>query len=148
MRFKFILPIAFALVPAISSANTCEIDIGSSDSMAYDTKQVSVPASCEEFTVNFHHNGALPVGGMGHNWVLSKTADVNDIARKGADVGLKNDYLPDDDRIITATPLIGGGESATVKIKTSELSSDGKYTYFCTFPGHSYAMRGELKFGS
>lgn len=148
MHFKFILPIAFALVPAISSANTCEVDVGSSDSMAFDKKVVNVPTDCEKFTVNFHHNGALPKGGMGHNWVLTKTADVNAIAQKGSDAGLKNDYLPDDDRIITATPLIGGGESATVTINTSELSSDEQYTYFCTFPGHSYAMRGELKFGS
>ncbi|HTL91317.1 MAG TPA: plastocyanin/azurin family copper-binding protein [Steroidobacteraceae bacterium] len=56
--------------------------------------------------------------------------------------------LPEHDaRIIAATPIVGGGESATVKFATSLLQAGARYAFFCTSPGHSTVMRGTFKFG-
>ncbi len=146
MRFSyFFIPLAFAL-PNFVSANTCEVAISAGDSWAYNTKAISVPSDCEEFTVNFKHTGQLSKEGLGHNWVLAKTSDVNAIAQAGSTEGLENDFLPqDDDRVIAYTPIIGGGESASTTFKTSVLNTNENYTFFCSFPGHTFMMRGSLK---
>ncbi|SCZ06004.1 azurin [Pseudomonas sp. NFACC37-1] len=83
---------------------------------------------------------------MGHNWVLSKTSDVHGIATDGITAGSANSFLKTgDSRIIAHTRLIGGGESADVIFNVSELSPDESYTFFCSFPGHSVLMKGQLK---
>jgi len=148
MRFSyFLIPIAFAL-PNLASANTCEIDVSAGDTWAYDTKSISVPSDCKEFTVNFKHTGELSKEGLGHNWVLAKTSDVNPIAQAGSTRGLENNFLPeDDDRVIAYTPIIGGGETTSTTFNTSELDANEKYTFFCSFPGHTFMMRGSLKLG-
>ncbi|EMR14006.1 azurin blue-copper protein [Methylophaga lonarensis MPL] len=145
MRIRFLLPLAVVFFPAMAVADSCEFTIGSADSMSFDTRSIVVPASCESFTVTLQHNGRLPKTGMGHNWVLTRNADTTDVARAGASAGIANDFLPQDDsRIIAATPIIGGGESASVTFETALLSKDESYTYFCSFPGHSAMMRGSL----
>jgi azurin len=145
MRYKYLFSLAF--FPAIAFATPCEITVSSSDTMTYDTRLITVPLSCQEFTVNFQHKGRMPKTGMGHNWVLAKSADVADIAKTGVASGAVNNFLPQDDsRIIAATPLLGGGESATIKFKTSALNKEEAYTYFCSYPGHWSMMRGGLKF--
>ncbi|MCX4190501.1 azurin [Methylophaga sp. OBS3] len=146
MRFSYLfIPLAFAL-PNLASANTCEVAVSSNDSWAYDTKAISIPAECKEFTVNFSHNGQLSKEGLGHNWVLAKTADVNAIAQDGGTQGLENNFLPQNDaRIIASTPIIGGGESASTTFKTSALDANESYTFFCSFPGHTFMMRGTVK---
>ncbi len=59
----------------------------------------------------------MPVTSMGHNWVLSETGNLQDIAMKGAGAGADNDYLPQgDDRILAHTKLVGGGESTTIHL--------------------------------
>lgn len=88
----------------------------------------------------------MPVAAMGHNWVLSKTSDVQSITTQGIAAGSANSFLKTGDkRIIAQTRLIGGGESTNVTFNVSELSPDETYSYFCSFPGHSVLMKGQLK---
>lgn len=142
----YLLPLAFVSSISIASANTCEVAISSADTWSYDTKAISVPAECKEFTVNFSHKGKLSKEGLGHNWVLAKTADVNAIAQDGGTQGLENNFLkPGDERVIANTPIIGGGESTSTTFKTSVLDANENYTFFCSFPGHTFMMRGTLK---
>ncbi len=146
MRFSyFLIPLAFAL-PNLASANSCEVAVSSADTWAYDTKEITVPGDCKEFTVNFSHKGELSKEGLGHNWVLAKTADVNAIAQDGSTQGLENNFLkPGDERVIAHTPIIGGGESTSTTFKISALDAKENYTFFCSFPGHTFMMRGRLK---
>jgi len=145
MKFYLLFPLAIAFLPAVASADTCEVSVSAGDGMAFNTRTVDVPLSCDEFTVNFEHTGNLPKGGMGHNWVLTKTSDLAEVVKLGSAAGLANDYLPDNDaRVIAATPMLGGGESASVTFETSKLSADNTYTFFCSFPGHSFIMRGNV----
>ncbi|NLO79939.1 MAG: azurin [Xanthomonadaceae bacterium] len=144
-------PLLLAALGALSlSLNTalaqnCEVTIDSNDQMRYDTDRVEVPKSCSEFTVNLTHSGQLPKNVMGHNWVLTKSEDMQGVVSDGVAAGLDNDYLkPNDERVIAATPMIGGGEQTSVTFSVSALQEGQDYTFFCSFPGHSALMKGSL----
>ena len=146
MRLRYLIPLAVVFLPTIASADNCEVAVSAADGMAFDTRSITVSKSCETFTVNFEHKGSFPKTAMGHNWVLTKNDDVNDVAKVGAAAGIDQNYLPaDDSRIIAATPILGGGEKASVSFKTADLSDDVSYTFFCSFPGHWAMMRGSLQ---
>lgn len=127
-------------------AQQCEVTIGSTDQMTYLQDHISVSRSCKQFTVTLQHTGRMPAAAMGHNWVLSKTSDVQGIATDGIAAGSAKSFLKTGDtRIIAHTRLIGGGESSKVTFNVSELSPDENYTFFCSFPGHSALMKGQIK---
>tara|TARA_B100001059_G_scaffold219989_1_gene241570 strand:- start:1701 stop:2198 length:498 start_codon:yes stop_codon:yes gene_type:complete len=124
----------------------CELTIEGSDTMQYNVLEMSAPASCAEVTVTLVHTGRLPKEGMGHNWVLTTSADFNDVANAGMREGLSNNYIPAGDaRVIAGSDIIGGGDSTSVTFSTSGMSADESYTYFCSFPGHWGMMRGSFK---
>ncbi len=79
---------------------------------------------------------------MGHNWVLSRKEGWQALAQAGQSAGAP-DYLPkDDERVIAATPVIGGGEEVSITFDISSLDPNGEYMFFCTFPGHYSLMNG------
>ena len=133
---------AFA-VPAMAAE--CAATVDSTDAMQFTTKSLEVPASCKEFKVTLKHVGKLPKNVMGHNFVLSKPADVNGINADGMKAGADADYVKaGDSRVIAASKLIGGGESTSVTIPVAKLKAGEDYTYFCSFPGHAALMKGTL----
>jgi azurin len=130
--------------PALA-AGPCEAEIDGTDAMQFSKATLAVPASCKQFKLTLKHVGKLPKAAMGHNWVLSKTADMAGVASDGIAAGLPNDYLkPGDARVIAATKVIGGGESASVSFDVAKLKAGEAYSYFCSFPGHSAIMKGTL----
>lgn len=131
-----------------AEAKVCKLEISGNDLIQYDKKELKVAADCTEVELTLKHVGKLPVASMGHNWVLTRAADVTAVANDGLAAGQKNNYVkPDDKRVIAHTKLVGGGESTTVKFSTSLLKKGESYTYVCTFPGHSALMKGQLIFG-
>lgn len=128
-----------------AAAQDCELTIEGNDQIMYDKSELVVPAGCDEVTVTMEHVGDLPVEQMGHNWVLTTSSDWEAVAQAGQAQGLENDYLPpNDDRIIAATDMVGGGESTSVTVDVSSLDPDESYTFFCSFPGHYALMNGEF----
>ena len=126
-------------------ADDCSTTIDSNDMMRFDKTEMTVPSSCESFTVNLTHSGQLDKAVMGHNWVLTKSADAQGVASESFQAGLDNNYLkPGDERVLAATKIIGGGESASITFAVNTLSKDGSYTFFCSFPGHISIMQGKL----
>ncbi len=122
----------------------CEITIEGNDQIQYDKEELRVSASCSEVTLTLSHVGELAKNVMGHNWVLSETADWQAVAQAGQSAG-GPEYLPeDDDRVLVATSMIGGGEETSVTFDLSDLDAGGDYTFFCTFPGHASLMNGEF----
>ena len=143
---KIIFTTMLALISGMTFAGTCDATITGDDAMNFNIKNISVPTSCKNFTVNFKHVGKMAKKAMGHNWVLVETKDVNAVAADGVKAGLENDYLKKgDSRIIASTRLIGGGEQTSVSFDASKLITGKTYTFFCAFPGHSGLMRGTLK---
>lgn len=135
--------LGFAAAP-LWAADNCSTTIEGNDMMQYNKSEITVPKSCDKFTVTLKHTGKLPRAAMGHNWVLTKASDEKAVLADGAKAGVDNDYVKsDDERIIAHTKLIGGGESDSVTFDTSTLK-DSPFTYFCSFPGHEALMHGTL----
>ena len=140
-----------ALLALLGRASTpllaaeCAVDVESTDQMTFNTQAISVSKSCKTFTVNLKHTGSLPKTAMGHNWVLSKTADMPGVATDGISAGPDASYLKaGDERVIAYTDLIGGGESTSVTFDVSKLAAGEDYSFFCSFPGHYSLMKGSL----
>ena len=126
-------------------AAECAVTVDSTDQMSYNTKEIVIDKSCKTFTVNLTHSGSLPKNVMGHNWVLSKTADMAGVATGGMAAGLDKNYLKDGDtRIIAHTKIIGAGEKDSVTFDVSKLNPAESYEFFCTFPGHNSMMKGAV----
>ncbi len=136
--------LAFA-APAAFAA-TCSVDIEGNDAMQFNVTEISVSKTCKDFTVNLTHPGTLAKNIMGHNWVLTTTADFQPAATDGMGAGLENEYVKKDDaRVIAHTKVIGAGEKTSVTFPVSKLKAGEAYTFFCSFPGHWSMMKGTLK---
>lgn len=146
MKMKYIIaPILLAGFSAQAMAADCSMTIDSTDAMRFDKNEIVVDKSCEEFTIKLTHSGKLAKNVMGHNVVITKTADADAVARDGISAGLENEYLkPNDDRVIIFTDLIGGGEETSTSFETSKLTAGEAYTFFCSFPGHISLMKGTV----
>jgi azurin len=141
------LTLLFAASNAFAADKVCKLEIAGTDQMSFDKKELVVAPDCTSVELTLKHTGKLPAQAMGHNWVLTKTADVAGVANDGMGAGLPKQYLKDGDaRVIAHTKVIGGGQSDTIKFPTSKLTKGGAYTFFCSFPGHSSMMKGTLKF--
>lgn len=146
MKIKHVLcPALIALIPGFAMADDCAVTVTGNDAMQFDTKAITVGKACTKFTVNLKHSGKLAKNVMGHNWVLSKTEDVQAIATDGVSAGLDNHYLKaGDTRVIAFTKVIGGGETTSVSFPLDKVTKGGSYTFFCSFPGHVALMKGTL----
>jgi azurin len=149
MKYRHIaaLSVLLASSGAFAADKVCKVDIAGTDQMQFDKKEIVIAPDCTEVEVTLKHSGKLPAQAMGHNWVLTKTADAAGVAADGLGAGLPNDHIKKGDtRVIASTKIIGGGQTTTVKFPTSKLKKGEAYTYICTFPGHSSIMKGVLKF--
>ncbi len=127
------------------AAKTCTLPVEGNDLLKFNVSELKVAGDCTEVEVVLKHVGKLPVEAMGHNWVLTKTADFMAVANAGVSAGLANDYLPPGDkRVIAHTKMIGGGQTTSIKFPTSKLTKGGDYTFFCSFPGHYGLMKGKF----
>ena len=139
---------ALMLLAIVAHADPCKMTVESNDVMQYNVREMVVPASCTEVEVSLRHSGQLAAKVMGHDWVLARESDMSAIVNAGMAAGFKHGYLPENDkRIIAATRVVGGGETATVTFSTSLLQEGARYVFFCTSPGHSSVMHGAFRFG-
>lgn len=130
-------------------AADCAITIEGNDQMQFNIKSVEVPKSCTKYTMTLKHTGKMPKSSMGHNIVLTSTADANAAAADGMKAGAAAEYVKAGDaRVIGFSKVIGGGETTSFEFDVAKLKAGTDYTYFCSFPGHSFIMRGALKLGS
>lgn len=142
---KKFVAILLTFMSSVAFADECAVTIESNDMMQFNMKEITAPAACDTFTVKLKHTGQLDKKFMGHNWVLSTTADAQTIVGAALKAGADNNYLPPGDKtIIAATKIIGGGEQDSVTFDMSKLSSAEDYTFFCSFPGHFAIMKGSF----
>ncbi len=126
-------------------AAECKVTVDSTDQMSFNTKAIEIDKSCKTFTVELTHSGSLPKAVMGHNWVLSKSADMAGIATDGMAAGIDKNYLKEGDtRVIAHTKIIGAGEKDSVTFDVSKLTAGESYEFFCSFPGHNSMMKGAI----
>ena len=129
-------------------AKPCAVTISGNDQMRFDQNAIKLAPDCTEVRLTLKHTGKMAATVMGHNWVLTKTADFQAVANAGLRAKIEDDYLPKaDPRVIAHTKVIGGGQSSTITFSTAKLVKGGAYTFFCSFPGHWAMMKGTLSFG-
>ncbi len=122
----------------------CTQVIEGNDLIQWNIAEIRVSAACEEVTIDLIHSGQLAANVMGHNWVLTTTADYMPLATVAAMAG-PPEYLPEGDpRVLATTRMIGGGEETSVTFSLAGLEAGGDYTYFCSFPGHYVLMNGKF----
>lgn len=132
--------------PVATASAECTTVITSDDAMKFDPKEINIKSSCAQYTITLKHVGKMPAAAMGHNVVITKTADKDAVLADGNSAGIAADYVKaGDERVIAHTKLIGGGEEASVTFETSKLTKDGAYEFFCSFPGHYAMMNGKIK---
>ncbi len=145
MFSKVVAVSLLALASSQLMAAECKTTVDSTDQMSFNTKEIVIDKSCKTFTVELTHSGSLPKNVMGHNLVISKTADMQPIATDGLAAGIDKNYLKDgDERVIAHTKIIGAGEKDTLTIDVSKLAAGTDYGFFCSFPGHISMMKGTL----
>lgn len=141
------LPIAAASEAETPSAEQAEgnavtkIILNSNDQMRFDKNEIRVKAG-QKVQLTLKHTGKMAKTIMGHNFVLlKKDANVGDFAR-AAIAAADNHYVPKGtDQVIAYTPIIGGGEEATIEF---QAPAPGTYTFICSFPGHYVIMQGKF----
>jgi azurin len=121
----------------------CALTLEGNDQIQFNKKELRASKSCKEVTVTLKHTGQLAANVMGHNLVLTKTADFQAVAQAGQGAGPPNFVPAGDARVIASTAVIGGGQEVTLKVDMSKLTP-GDYTYFCSFPGHFVLMNGKF----
>lgn len=143
-----IMWVALLLGATVAHADPCKLTIESNDQMQFSARELAVPPECTVVELTLRNVGKLPARVMGHDWVLAKDSDMTAIVNAGLAAGLAHGFVPENDaRVIAATHLVGGGESATVRFSMAALQPGARYSFFCTSPGHSAVMRGRFLFG-
>ncbi|MFF7056595.1 azurin [Achromobacter spanius] len=131
---------------APAAANpACSIDVEGRPGKQFGPDHIVVPSTCTDFTVRLIHTGKNSKEKAGHNWVLTKSEDIDAVMVDGIKAGARHEFLaPGDARILAKTPMLGGGETATVTFPVARLRAGQSYTYYCSFPAHAQHMRGTL----
>jgi azurin len=145
MRRNFVvLALAGWVLTSQAWGQECSLTIDGNDQIQFNQKEMRVSSSCKEVTVTLRHVGQLAANVMGHNWVLTTTADFQPVATAGQSAG-PPDFLPAGNaRVLASTAVIGGGQETSVTFDLSKLTAGGDYTYFCSFPGHFVLMNGKF----
>lgn len=145
MLRKILIALAcLALIPAASAA-TCSADLEGTDAMKFNLATITVPKSCGKFTINLKHTGKFAKNVMGHNVVVAKTSDMAGIEADGSKAGLAANYLKaGDTRVVAGSKIVGGGESTSISFAVSKLADGSPYSFFCSFPGHAFMMKGSI----
>ncbi|MGY8639491.1 MAG: DUF7133 domain-containing protein [Verrucomicrobiales bacterium] len=84
---------------------------------------------------------------MQHNFLLLKPGSVDEIGvladqMAGDPDAIKKAYVPESDKILVASKLLGPNDSEELVFTAPE--DPGDYPYICTFPGHWRIMQGVL----
>ena len=143
---KIFIQLAFAFVfvtMSLVADASCDFQISVGDNLKFSQDKIVASKTCETITITLRHEGKLSKNMMGHNWVLTSAEDVSAVATDGMSAGLNNQYVkPGDSRVIAFSEMIGGGEETSMSFSIDKIALDTDYIFFCSFPGHFYAMRG------
>ena len=134
---------ACAAAPAFAA--DCALTVEANDMMQFNTKSITVPKECKNFSLTLKHTGKMPKTAMGHNLVVTTAADLTAVNADGMKAGAASDFVKKDDaRVIAHTKVIGAKETDSVTFDVSKLDANEKYGFFCSFPGHISMMKGTI----
>lgn len=116
------------------------IAIQAEPGMLFDLKEIEVKAGSK---VRFEFKNP---DDMIHNIVIVKPGTADQVAAKAFELGLsghEKGYIPESDMVLFHTSLLQPNTSDVIYFEAPD--EPGDYQYVCTFPGHSFTMRGILR---
>lgn len=120
--------------------DTIHLTLSGDDAMKFDKKELTVREG-QTVVLTLKHTGKMSISTMGHNFVLLDQGVTPSTFAQKAMKAKDHEYIPESDRIIAHTDLIGGGETTEV---TFQAPQKGTYDFICTFPGHYVNMHGKF----
>ena len=74
---------AVTLISGNAYAGACDVNVEATATMAFNVKEIKVPKKCKEITLKLTNTGTMPKAIMGHNVVISKTSDIEEVNKNG-----------------------------------------------------------------
>jgi azurin len=132
-----------AAKPAAAAAGARTINVAATDAMKFDPATLTAKPG-EKLKIVLKPGGTMPKIAMSHNFVILKPGS-DEAKFAEASAMARPDFIAPalKSQVLVATALAGNGE--TVSAEFTAPTKPGKYTFFCTFPGHYVAgMKGVL----
>ena len=110
--------ISLLLILPLSFASTCSTNLEGNTMMQYSSNNIEVDSSCSVFTIKFKNTSTVAKEYGGHNVIVSSDADFSSLTSLVDPTvhSPENGYLPNSDKIIAKSPIIGPNESYNVEI--------------------------------
>ena len=138
----------------VKADTKCKTQIDSTDRMKFmkngkQIKNLLINKKCKKFYLHLKHTGKLSSLIMGHNILITKSSDMNTIVAESIKAGKENQYVPTSDKVLAGSHVLLGGDAKDnkedyIEIDTTKFSKSDNYKFFCSFPGHSAMMQGDI----
>ena len=142
-RIPILLIAVWSAGTALAQKSDVTVSLTGDDAMKFSRTSFSVKPG-QKVRLALKHVGKLPKVAMGHNVViLNAGVDSTKFAAEALKYP-KQDYIPTSKKkdILAHTKMIGGGDTTSIIFTAPKKA--GKYTFLCTFPGHSVLMKGVM----
>lgn len=109
------------------------------EKMMYDVTELTVKPG-KKVKLTFANYDFMP-----HNMLLVKPSKADDVGLKAIDLGAKGfdvGFVPESPDILWHSKLVDYGQEQVIEFTAP--TTEGAYTYVCSFPGHHRMMRGTL----
>jgi len=128
------LPLGLGAEQAASKSAPRVINMTGTDNMRFQPSAITAKPG-ERLRIVLKTTSTMPKAAMAHNFVMLKPgADIVKFVNASA-MARPTFIAPKlKDQVLVASDLAGGGETVTVEF--SAPKAPGKYTFFCSFPGH------------
>ena len=116
------------------------ITIGTQPGLQFDLPSFDIKAG-SKLKLVFNNNDD-----MMHNVVVVEPGTADDVGMKAIGLGLEGpnrDYVPSMEEVLFHTALLEPGTMEAIYFTVP--SEPGEYPYICSFPGHSFTMRGIMR---
>lgn len=133
--------------PSLTSAKT--IDLRGEEVAKINIQAALLKFTIESFTVRPGQAVELTLDNtdvMPHNLLLVAPGTIEDVSTAAMAMGVEGwgkHYIPETKAVLQATKLVDASKQETLKFTAPDQVGD--YPYVCTFPGHSYVMRGVMR---
>ncbi|NSW74083.1 azurin [bacterium] len=148
MRFLILFLTSLSFLSNVDAfASNCSFDLEGNKMMQFSASTINIDKTCSSFTIKFKNTSDLPIDLAGHNVVVSKSSDFDNlITLIDPANGINQGYLPPSPAVVGKTPLLGPNETYDLVIDLNKLDLSQQYVYWCSFPGHYGIMKGNLVF--
>ena len=139
MKLITTLMTAVALSTGFVAAEEKAVTIKCIAGLKFDTTEIAVKVG-DKLKITFSNPDVMP-----HNILIVKPgtdAKVGQAAMAMGAEGMAKGYIPVSEDIIAHSKLLNKDQQEVIEVT---FDKEGVYPYICSFPGHSFMMKGVIK---